>query len=64
MKSVITNNGSDSGWLLTPYPSYAYSASFVFDSSIVYGNSNMAYHASSIFGVVPTLYLNSELKIK
>ena len=64
MKNVITNNGSNSGWLLTPYPSYAYSASFVFDSGIVYGNSNMAYHASSIFGVVPTLYLNSELKIK
>ena len=60
MKSIITNNGSYSGWLLTPSSSNSSYVWFVLSSGYVsnYGN------AYSAIGVAPVLYLNSELEIE
>ena len=63
MKNIITNNGADSGWLLTPYSGGAKSAWHVAspgnvnDGSIEFGNTNNSYR------VVPVLFLTSELGI-
>ena len=59
MKGIITNNGSNSGWLLTPYSGFAYSAWIVLSPGRVY-SSNFASYA---LGVAPVLSLTSELDI-
>ncbi len=60
MKSIITNNGSYVGWLLTPYSSSSNRAWYVFWDGNVY-NDNYAYFMSV---AVPVLSLSSELGIK
>ena len=60
MKAIITNNGSNDGWLLTPYSSDSYDVWHVHSSGFVnyHGNAYTAY------GAVPVLSLSSELGIK
>jgi len=60
MKSIITNNGSNDGWLLTTYSSYSYIAGSVYSGGIVSGNR--AYILSYV--AVPVLSLSSELGIE
>ena len=60
MKSIITNNGSNDGWLLTPHSNYSYIAWGVILSGIMGGNN--AYYSS--YGSAPVLYLSSELGIE
>ena len=60
MKSIITNNGSNHGWLLTPHSNYSYIAWGVILSGIMGGNR--AYYSS--YGAAPVLYLSSELGIE
>ncbi len=60
MKSIITNNGSNDGWLLTPYSSYSYIAGAVYLGGIVGGNR--AYISSYV--AAPVLSLSSELGIE
>ena len=60
MKAIITNNGSNTGWLLTPNSGYSSNAWFVHSDGTVY-NYNYAYNA---FGAVPVLSLSSELGIE
>ena len=59
MKNIITNNGDNLGWLLTPDSDYADSAWVVGSSGYVDSGRN-AYGASE---VAPVLSLNSELGI-
>ena len=59
MKNIITNNGGNYGWLLTPNSGNASSAWFVSPSGLVgYGDS-----AFRAYGVSPVLSLTSELDI-
>ena len=60
MKSIITNNGSNHGWLLTPHSNYSYIAWGVILIGIMGGNR--AYYSS--YGAAPVLYLSSELGIE
>ena len=60
MKSIITNNGSNDGWLLTPHSNYSYIAWSVYLGGIMGGNH--AYYSS--YGSAPVLYLSSELGIE
>ena len=60
MKSIITNNGSNHGWLLTPHSNYSYIAWGVILSGIMGGN--LAYYSS--YGAAPVLSLSSELGIE
>ena len=60
MKNIVTNNGSNSGWLLTPLSGVAYYAWYVTSSGYVDFNFN---RASSAVGVAPVLSLISELDI-
>ena len=59
MKAIITNNGSNTGWLLTPYSGYSGIAWRVFSGGSVYVSA--AYSAG---GAVPVLSLSSELGIE
>ena len=59
MKAIITNNGSNTGWLLTPYFGYPGIAWRVFSGGSVYVSA--AYSAG---GAVPVLSLSSELGIE
>ena len=59
MLNIVTNNGANSGWLLTPLSGYANLAWCVFSSGDVYN----AYFASNVDGVSPVLSLISELDI-
>ena len=60
MKAIITNNGSNTGWLLTPNSGRSYAAWPVFSVGTVY-HYNVAYYAR---GAVPVLSLSSELGIE
>ena len=60
MKAIITNNGSNTGWLLTPNSGNSYYAWYV-DSDGYVSNYSIAYSA---FGAVPVLSLSSELGIE
>ena len=60
MKAIITNNGSNTGWLLTPRSGYSLSAWHVNSGGHV-GNYGNAYYA---YGAVPVLSLSSELGIE
>ena len=60
MKAIITNNGSNTGWLLTPYSGNSSSAWAVFSGGHVYYDS----HAYYAYGAVPVLSLSSELGIE
>ena len=60
MKAIITNNGSNTGWLLTPNSGSSNTAWRVYSGGLVYGN-NDAYDA---IGAVPVLSLSSELGIE
>jgi hypothetical protein len=60
MKAIITNNGSNTGWLLTPNSGNSYYAWYV-DSVGYVSNYSIAYSA---FGAVPVLSLSSELGIE
>ena len=60
MKSIITNNGGNPGWLLTPNLGFSYVAWIVFSSGNVYNN----YGTCNAYGGAPVLYLGSELEIK
>ena len=59
MKNIITNNGGNWGWLLTPNSAYAFRAWYVNSSGYV----NAGYSASDAGGVAPVLYLDSKLVI-
>ena len=57
MKDILTNNGANRGWLLTPNSA---NASLVWNTSsrvASNGNANFAY------GIAPVLYLNSKIGI-
>ena len=59
MKSIITNNGSYNGWLLTPYSSSSRHVWHVASSGdVLIGNARNGY------GAVPVLSLSSELGIE
>ena len=60
MKAIITNNGSNTGWLLTPYSGSSNSAWSVSSDGHVYYRS----HAYYAYGAVPVLSLSSELGIE
>ena len=60
MKAIITNNGSNTGWLLTPYSGRSGGAWHVSSGGLV-NDYNYAYRA---FGAVPVLSLSSELGIE
>ena len=60
MKAIITNNGSNTGWLLTPNSGHSSNAWNVYSGGYVYG-SHFAYYAR---GAVPVLSLSSELGIE
>ena len=60
MKAIITNNGSNSGWLLTPYSSTSGTVWTVLSGGNVYYSGN-AYFA---YGAVPVLSLSSKLGIE
>ena len=60
MKMIITNNGSNTGWLLTPYSDSVYHAWFVFSDGHI-GSYSLTYQA---YGVAPVLSLSSELGIE
>ena len=60
MKAIITNNGSNTGWLLTPSSGYSYYAWYV-DSGGYVSYYSTAYYAN---GAVPVLSLSSELGIE
>ncbi len=60
MKNILTNNGANDEWLLTPDFNIAYRAWFVHSSGGVYSGND----ASTAYGVAPVLSLNSELDIK
>ena len=60
MKAIITNNGSNTGWLLTPNSGNSNGAWFVPSGGLVYDY----YIASSATGAVPVLSLSSELGIE
>ena len=60
MKSIITNNGANNGWLLTPYSDDAYYAWYVISLGNVF---NSGVSASYARGVAPVLSLTSELDI-
>ena len=61
MKNIVTNNGGNGGWLLTPFSGMAYLAWSVYSAGHVYYNNYYAYYAN---GVVPVLSLSSELGIE
>ena len=60
MKSIITNNGGNVGWLLTPGSGDSDYAWFVDDS----GHVNYGGNTYAAYGSTPVLYLGSELEIK
>ena len=60
MKAIITNNGSNTGWLLTPSSGYSNNAWFVYSGGFV-SRDSIAYVA---YGAVPVLSLSSELGIE
>ena len=60
MKAIITSNGGNFGWLLTPDSSSSYSAWCVYFNGYV-GNCNA--NATNL-GVMPVLYLSSKLGIE
>ena len=60
MKAIITNNGSNTGWLLTPYSGSSYRAWIVRSG----GRVNYSNLASNATGAVPVLSLSSELGIE
>ena len=59
MKNIITDNGVNSGWLLTPNSGSADGAWIVASGGIV----DVSYITFIAYGVVPVLSLNSELVI-
>ena len=60
MKAIITNNGSNTGWLLTPRSSSSTHAWYVNSGGFV-SRDSIAYVA---YGAVPVLSLSSELGIE
>ena len=60
MKAIITNNGSNSGWLLTPYSSTSGTVWAV--RSL--GGVGYGYNAYDAYGAVPVLSLSSKLGIE
>ena len=62
MKTIITNNGGNPGWLLTSHSGYSYYAWLVYSSGNVRDyNYTGTYDA---YGAAPVLYLNSNISIK
>ena len=61
MKAIITNNGNNYGWLLTPLSSDSSYAWYVPSDGYVFKRS---YRAFNVYGVAPVLYLSSELGIE
>ena len=59
MYNIVTNNGANAGWLLTPYSGRAYFAWPVSSSGYV----DVSRDAYIAYGVAPVLSLNSELDI-
>ena len=60
MKNIITNNGNNIGWLLTPHSGSSYLAWSVVSSGNLYNNSTTC----NANGVAPVLYLNTSVGIK
>ena len=60
MRAIITNSGSNIGWLLTPYSGNSNGAWLVLSSGHVGAGGN----TNNDYGVAPVLYLNSELGIE
>ena len=60
MKAIITNSGSNIGWLLTPRSGYSS------DAWVVISGGNVGYYSYAYFayGVVPVLSLSPELGIE
>ena len=59
MKSIITNNGGNYGWLITPNSGISYFVWGVVGAGYVYNIT-----AINEYSVMPVLYLGSELEIK
>ena len=59
MKSIITNNGSNSGWVLTPHSGESHKVwTVIYLGHVGYG------YSSAANPVTPVLYLDSELEIE
>ena len=61
MMNIITNNWNYWGWLLTPISATPFFAWSVYSSGFIFHVDSYAFNA---YGVVPVLYLDSELSIK
>ncbi|UKI26282.1 MAG: hypothetical protein L6V91_05525 [Bacilli bacterium] len=59
MSNIFINNASNRGWLLTPSSGYSYYAVFISDTARI----NYDFGAYPSYGVVPTLYLSSDVKL-
>ena len=59
MSNIFINNTSNRGWLLTPSSGHSYYAVFISDTARI----NYDFGAYPSYGVVPTLYLSSDVKL-
>lgn len=60
MYPIMTADGTQHSWLLTPFSSHSYFAWYVHSGGGVYGGNI----ATNAYGVAPVLYLSSELEIE
>ncbi len=60
MKNIVTNNGNNYGWLLTPVSGRSYNAWYVYPPGFVSYNDG----TFVALGVAPVLYLGSEQEIE
>ena len=60
MKNIITNNGDNFGWLLSPSSTGVNYAWHVYSTGTAFYGDGTAYFVSSAYGVTPVLFLNSE----
>ena len=60
MKNIITNNGDNFGWLLSPSSTGVNYAWHVYSTGTAFYGDGTAYFVSSAYGVIPVLFLNSE----
>ena len=63
MKNLITNNGANDGWLLTPND-YDINVWFIYSSGGVDSRYATVSNVNYVYNVIPVLSINSELDIK
>ena len=65
MKTIVSNDGSNAGWLLIPYDNYPTGVWFAYSDGIItsVGTPQSPYLAFGTLEVAPVLYLNSDLSL-